>query len=348
MAKSLLKEGGLPNQFWGEAVATSVYLLNLSPTKAVQNRTPLEAWKGMQPTVSHLHIFGCIAYTLIPSPQHQKLDKKPQKCIFIGYSIESKAYKLYNPVTCKVIISRDVIFNEDAKSVWSEDKVPAHQTIPLESIEVASPTSNSPAINSSNSASQRSQSSPSNSHASPSNSNGQTESSSSSATVGENSSTRSISTDESPIRRVCSLKEIYETCDFALTVSDPTSYEEAVEKDEWRQAMQDELLAIQRNKTWDLVPLSKDKQAIGLKWVFKTKFGLDGSVQRHKAWLVAKGYSQMHGVDFDETFFPVARFEIVRLFLVLAAQQQWPVYQLDVKSAFLNGELQEEVYVEQP
>lgn len=120
MARSLLKEGGLPNQFWAEAVATSVYLLNLSPTKAVPNQTPYEAWTRRRPTVSHLRVFGCIGYALIPSSLHQKLDSKSVKCILMGYSSESKAYKLYNPITCKVIVSRDVVFNESERWNWSQ------------------------------------------------------------------------------------------------------------------------------------------------------------------------------------------------------------------------------------
>ncbi|KAK9148869.1 hypothetical protein Scep_007626 [Stephania cephalantha] len=94
--------------------------------------------------------------------------------------------------------------------------------------------------------------------------------------------------------------------------------------------------------------LPEGKNAIGLKWVFKTKFAADGSILKHKARLVAKGYAQQYGIDFEETFSPVARFETVRLILALAAQLQWMVYQFDVKSTFLNGELHEEVYVAQP
>ena len=130
-------------------------------------------------------------------------------------------------------------------------------------------------------------------------------------------------------------------------VSDPISFEEAAGKKEWCKAMKEEMMAINKNETWVLTNLPEGKAAFGLKWVFKTKYNADGRVQKHKARLVAKGYSQQQGINYEDTFSPIARFETVRTFLALASQLHWPVYQLDVKSAFLNGELEEEVYVMQ-
>lgn len=94
--------------------------------------------------------------------------------------------------------------------------------------------------------------------------------------------------------------------------------------------------------------MSEGKNAIGLKWVYRTKYNADGTIQKHKALLVAKEYAQQQVVDFDETFSPMARFETVRIFLALFAQFEWPVVQFDVKSTFLNGELNEAVFVSQP
>ena len=134
MARSMMNVVGLPKKFWAEAVATAVYILNISPTKAVLNQTPYEAWKGRKPRVSHLKIFGCIAYALDNSHSRRKLDVKSKKCIFVGYSPQSKAYKLYNPVSEKVIISRDVVFHETARWDWGEEHV--QQSIPLEVSEI--------------------------------------------------------------------------------------------------------------------------------------------------------------------------------------------------------------------
>ncbi|CAL8153387.1 unnamed protein product [Prunus armeniaca] len=131
--------------------------------------------------------------------------------------------------------------------------------------------------------------------------------------------------------RTCSLVDIYESCDFALSALEPQKFEEAVKENIWQDAMDEEIRVIKKNRTWEL-----------------TKFNEDGSIQKHKARLVAKGYSQQPGIDFNETFAPVVRMEIIRTVLALAAQLKTEVYQLDVKSSFLNGELEEEVYVEQP
>eukprot|EP00253_Pinus_taeda_P004661 PITA_04661 len=112
--------------------------------------------------------------------------------------------------------------------------------------------------------------------------------------------------------------------------------------------MDEERNAIERNKTWDLVELPKGKEFIGVKWVYKTKCNAEGKIERHKARLVVKGYKQQYGRDYEETFALVARMETVRAVLSITAQNKWKVYQMDVKSTFLNGVLMEEVYIEQP
>ena len=113
MARSMMKEKGLPTEFWGEAVATVVYLINRSPTKVVYDKIPMEAWSQGRWTVEHLRVFGCVAYAHVPKEQRQKLDDKGVKCIFIGYSSESKEYRLYDPLNKKMILSRDVEFLEN-------------------------------------------------------------------------------------------------------------------------------------------------------------------------------------------------------------------------------------------
>jgi len=120
-------------------------------------------------------------------------------------------------------------------------------------------------------------------------------------------------------------------------------------KDEcWVKAMNEELEQIEKNNTWELVPRPHDKNIIGTKWIFKNKLNENGEVIRNKARLVCKGYAQQEGIDFEETFAPLARLEAIRMFLALSSFQKFKVYQMDVKSTFLNGDLEEEVYIEQP
>lgn len=141
---------------------------------------------------------------------------------------------------------------------------------------------------------------------------------------------------------------VFTSGSFALYVTEPTCFEEAAEVTEWHDAMIEEIRAIEHSQTWELVDLLEDKTPIGLKWVFKLKYHADGSIKKYKVRLVAKGYAQHQGINFDETFSPAAHFETMRTLLSLAAILKLPVYQFDVKSAFLNVELEEEVYVSQP
>ena len=112
--------------------------------------------------------------------------------------------------------------------------------------------------------------------------------------------------------------------------------------------MQEELAMINKNQTWELVERPEHRKVIGIKWVFRTKLNADGSINKHKARLVVKGYAQIFRVDFFDTFAPVARQDTIRMLLAIAAQKGWKICQLDVKSAFLNGFFEEKIYVEQP
>jgi hypothetical protein len=129
---------------------------------------------------------------------------------------------------------------------------------------------------------------------------------------------------------------------------EPKSFDEANNHDDWIRAMNEELDQIEKNNTWELVPRPEDKNVIGSKWVFKIKMNEKGQVVRNKAKLVYKGYAQVEGRDFDETFAPVEILEAVGIFLAYSCHKNFKVYQMDVKSTFLNGDLEEEVYMEKP
>jgi len=129
---------------------------------------------------------------------------------------------------------------------------------------------------------------------------------------------------------------------------EPVSFSEAVKDERWRDAMQREIQALQDNGTWEISDLPPNKKALGCKWVFKIKYKSDGTVERYKARLVIFGNHQVEGIDFTETFAPVAKMVTVRVFLAVAAAKQWELHQMDVHNAFLHGDLQEEVYMRMP
>lgn len=318
MARSMVKGKDLPREFWAEAVATAVYLLNRCPTKSVRNMTPEEAWSSFKPSVAHLRVFGCIAYAKIPEARRIKLDDKGVKCIFVGYGDRTMGYKLYNPLTKKVIISRDVVFEEDQTWSWENKKTESKLELVPDKPEVAHE-------------------------------------------IEEPESPTSSSGPGGRQRRIRNLSDIYQATEvvdeaeeentnlicFYMDV-DPVTYADAAQDRKWKIAMDEEINAIEKNDTWRLTKLPEGRKAIGVKWVYKTKKNANGEVQRYKARLVVKGFKQKAGIDYSEVFAPVARLETIRLFISLAAQHNWKIYQLDVKSAFLNGFLEEEIYVEQP
>ncbi|CAL5331407.1 unnamed protein product [Camellia sinensis] len=289
MTRCLLHEKGLQKKFWAEAANTAIFLLNRLPTRALKRKTPFEAWYGYKPSLHNFKVFGCLCFSYVPQVKRDKLDKKAEPGVFIGYSNISKAYRVFHPQTGKILISRDVTFMENEQ--WNWDDGEKDQFL-------------------------------------------------------ENLQPFEDNVDDPPVRGARLLSDIYQRCNVAIT--EPAGFEEAKNDQKWMEAMKEEMRMIEKNHTWELMEKPQNRKIIGVKWVFRTKLNADGSVNKYKARLVVKGYAQIYGVDFSETFAPVARLDTIRLLLAIAAQKDWKIYQLDVKSAFLNGFLQEEIYVEQP
>lgn len=301
MARCMLHEKELPKCFWAEAANTAVFLQNRLPTKALEDKTPFEAWYGYKPSLSFLKVFGSVCFVYVPQVKRDKLDKKAIPGIFVGYSSVSKAYKVYHPQTKNLTITRDVHFNEDEKWDWKNVQEKGDFLQEREG-----------------------------------------------DFFGDNTTDqwRDELEDDPPIRGTRLLSDIYARCNVAIY--EPANHEEALKDPKWKKAMQEELSMIEKNQTWELVERPEGRKVIGVKWVFKTKFNADCSINKYKARLVVKGYAQIYGVDYSETFAPVARLDTIRFLLAVSAQKSWKVFHLDVKSAFLNGVLQEEIFVEQP
>ena len=146
MVRSMLKAKHLPNEYWAEAVNCAAYILNGCPTKVVMNRVPKEAWSGIKQHVTHMKFFGCVAYARVPDQLRNKLDSKGEKCIFVGYSDESNTYKLYNPSTKNVIISKDVHFIEEEDWDGSLEKMVNVKTSVSHEEEEEGTTTNNPSL----------------------------------------------------------------------------------------------------------------------------------------------------------------------------------------------------------
>ena len=161
---------------------------------------------------------------------------------------------------------------------------------------------------------------------------------------------RSVRERRSAISNDYVVYSIESECDLSLD-EDPISFRQAMESEDsekWLIAAKDEIKSMGDNKVWDLVELPKGFKTIGSKWIFKTKRDSKGNIERYKARLVAKGFTQKDGIDYKETFSPVSKKDSLIIVLALVAHYDLELHQMDVKTAFLNGELEEEVYMNQP
>ncbi|KAG7640275.1 Zinc finger CCHC-type superfamily [Arabidopsis suecica] len=339
MARSMIEEKKLSNKFWAEAIATSTYLQNRLPSKSLEKGvTPMEIWSGKKPSVDHLKVFGCVCYIHIPDEKRRKLDTKAKQGIFVGYNNESKGYRVFLLNEEKIEVSKDVTFDE--KKTWSHDEKGERKAI-LSLVKINSQEQGggndlnahidqvSNAFNQLHISSRGVQ----NSHE-----------------EGEESvgprGFRSINNLIDQTNEVEGEALIHEMC--LMMAEEPQALEEAMKDEKWIEAMREELRMIEKNKTWEVVARPKDKNVISVKWIFRLKTDASGEAIKRKARLVARGFTQEYGVDYLETFAPVSRYDTIRTIMAIAAQQGWKLFQMDVKSAFLNGDLEEEVYIEQP
>jgi hypothetical protein len=134
----------------------------------------------------------------------------------------------------------------------------------------------------------------------------------------------------------------------SIVNAEPSTFEEAVKQKEWKKAMMKEYQSIMKNGVWEVVPKPKEKSVITSKWVYKIKYVVDGSIAKYKARFVARAFSQREGEDYDETFTLIARYTSIRAIISLAASMGWSLHQMDVKTTFINGVIEEEVYIERP
>lgn len=329
MARTMLIDAGMPNQYWAESVLTACYLKNRTPSRTIKMKSPYEVWYGSKPDLSNLHIFGCTVYSHVPDENRSKLDPKATKCKFLGYEVGVKGFRLLEESSGKIIVSRDIKCIETKVG----DKVEKSSS----SEEVCFPAIKEESVQSSTIV----------------------RSSETSSSVIENGNQSNVTTNE-PARRSTRENKGVPPARFDeeliyayLTshIATPKSYQEAItsgQSEKWIQACKDEYESLVKNDTWQLCDLPERKQSIPLKWVFQLKCNEDNVITRYKARIVAKGFHQSFGSDYDETFSPVARFTTMRTILSIAAYESMFIEQLDVTSAFLQGNIDTEIYVDQP
>ncbi|KAJ0899334.1 putative RNA-directed DNA polymerase [Helianthus annuus] len=359
MVRGMLANTNLPLFLWTEALKAAVHILNRVPSKSVP-KTPYELWTGRKPSLKYMKVWGCIAEAKLYNPFLRKLDPKTVTCFFIGYPdilrvIVSIVLPM-SPVLLKPSVPRSWRISGLMGAVPTLTKnckkyktrggggegrdssltitpitplVPNATTVP----EATAPTPNSPP-----------QSEPIIPH-----------------DEGTSNAHNQVNAEpDNPLRRSSRQRRPTNWDDYVtyLTemdpgkLNDPISYNEAISSDqssEWNNnAMIDELDSMNKNDVWDLVELPNGVKPGGCKWVFKTKLDPNGNVERYKARLVAKGYTQKEGIDYQETFSPVSRKDSLRIVMALIAHFDLKLHQMDVKTAFLNGDLDEDVYMKQP
>lgn len=384
--RCMLIDSGLSRAFWAEAINYAARIVNSVPCKGT-NKIPDEMWFNKSVDMSTFKKFGCTAFAHVPAQKRKKLDDKGIECVFIGFSDHAKAYRLYCNQTKKLVTSRNVQFIEDDStpeavnddffielgesggdaekdspnsiddslnsiddSSNSIDEVSTQEESSIEQDDYDDSLDITPIVNDSDDTEDVDVTvvNVDDSIASDASMMDDTRSDPtfrSTASVDANASRPVTRSATNP-----SMSNLLGSA-FAFCTGIPVTPEEACgsdEKDKWLDAMKSELDSMNANNTWDLVKLPINRKTIRNRWVFARKTDNAGNTIKYKARLVAKGYSQREGIDYSETFAPVARYTSLRYILALSAEMNLELTQMDAVSAFLNGSLEEEVYMDQP
>lgn len=373
-AKCMLFDSEMDLKFWAEACSTAAYVMNRTPRIRLENKTPMELWTGTKPDVSSLRIFGSKVTVHVPKERRKKWSAKAKEMIFIGYDSQKKGFRCFDAENSKVIVSRDVKFFETLSStvLMNDDQQVNDANASNESSESESDEFQS--MDNSNSTDTNEPEVQTNESDAGLDNTIVNQPISSTPNVGDRTAAvvdETISEQEddpndgdyrtrartdipsTPRQSSRERKQVrpFQIAHFALFAGEPQTVREAFVSDDrqkWEMAMKEEISAHEQNGTWTLTELPKDRKAIKTKWVFKIKHDGGDGPDRYKARLVAKGYAQKAGIDYEETFSPVVRHNTIRFLVAFAVENGMKIFQMDAITAFLQGELNEEIYTEQP
>ena len=349
----MLTDATLPKTYWYDAIHYTAHIHNVTPTQALDGMTPEEAWSGNKPDVSNIRIFGSRAFMHIPEKDRDKLSAHSLVCTFLGFAEHRKAYKLVHRPSCQFFQSCDIVFDEGGPSPRFEHITIENNDMPSSVVDptpppLPQPPAPQPQLQLQPQApSQETQTTTPPALPAP--------------TVTAVRPKRNTCT---PIRdndqrySVLSYKQKLrprntEHAGVARTdgSTEPKTYAEAMARPDaamWEAACEEERKSFEAMEVFEVVPQPDHKKVVGSKWVYHEKRGPDGKIQKYKACVVTQGFTQVEGIDFDKTFTPIAKLSSLCTILALAAELDLEVHQMDVKSAYLNGKLEEEVYMEPP
>jgi hypothetical protein len=352
--KIMIHDQDLPMCLWEEAAKTTIYVQNQLSHSALGFKTLEEMFSGKKPEVIHLKIFGCPIFVHIPKEKRNKMDPSGKKGIFVGYCEVFKAFRVYIPGHHHIEIRMDVTFDDDAtlkksrrcqlEEVYEEELVAprvAVRKVPriAEPVREVITSPDEEILEDHDIVEFQEPPQMTISH------------------KRKPSWARELIQDgekygdlEGTTRQVKRPKPFssYMALMCDLLEKEPTCFEEAIQKKEWEEAMTKEYQSIIKNDVWEIVPRPKSKDVVSSKWIFKIKHVVDGSIEKYKERFVTCGFSQKEGIDYEDTFALVARYTLIRTIIALAAKMKWKLHQMDVNTTFLNGVIEDEVYIEQP